>query len=103
MTSTKSELSQVINPSAYPIATSLVPPERRATAVAVRSSWHICIKLSISISYPRKVLESCYGLGLMFGPPLGGILYSLAGFYLPFWFSGVSFTIHQIKKKTLIS
>ena len=29
-------VNQVINPSAYPIATSLVPPERRATAVAVR-------------------------------------------------------------------
>ena len=27
--------TQVINPSAYPIATSLVSPERRATAVAV--------------------------------------------------------------------
>ena len=30
------ETHQVINPSAYPIATSLVSPERRATAVAVR-------------------------------------------------------------------
>ena len=48
-----------------------------------------------------KVLESCYGLGLMFGPPLGGILYSLTGFYLPFWFSGVGFTIHQIPKKNI--
>ena len=37
----------------------------------------------------------------MFGPPLGGILYSLAGFYLPFWFSGVGFTIHQIPKKNI--
>ena len=31
--------TQVINPSAYPIATSLVSPERRATAVAVRIEW----------------------------------------------------------------
>ena len=47
----------------------------------------ICL---VQLELIPQVLESCYGLGLMFGPPLGGCLYSLAGFYLPFWFSGVS-------------
>ena len=103
-------LNQVINPSAYPIATSLLPPERRATAVAVRIScsgrqcrlpFHKVSEACSSSNYEYselvqlvtslQVLESCYGLGLMFGPPLGGCLYSIAGFFLPFWFSGVSF------------
>ena len=49
-----------------------------------------CSTTSNLVSF-LQVLESCYGLGLMFGPPLGGCLYSLAGFFLPFWFSGVGF------------
>ena len=64
-------------------------------AAAVSLSWFtnceymetICL---VQLELIPQVLESCYGLGLMFGPPLGGCLYSLAGFYLPFWFSGVS-------------
>jgi MFS family permease len=58
-----------VSPAAYPLAVGLVPAARRATAVAL--------------------LESCYGVGLMLGPPLGGLLFALAGFMAPFWASGL--------------
>ena len=36
------------------------------------------------------VLESSYGLGLMFGPPLGALTFTLGGFPAPFYLTGVS-------------
>ena len=62
--------------------------EDRVMKFLLRPSWGPNLRLWAS--QKQQVLESCYGLGLMFGPPLGGVLYSLAGFFLPFWFSGVS-------------
>ena len=32
--------------------------------------------------------EACFGVGTMFGPTLGGTLYDLGGFPLPFWVAG---------------
>lgn len=70
----------VATPVAYPMVVGLVPASHKARAVAV--------------------LESCFGVGLMVGPPLGGALYTLGGFYLPFWFCGVS---RILVDKTLFS
>ena len=32
--------------------------------------------------------ESCFGIGTMFGPTIGGFLFDVGGFPLPFWISG---------------
>ena len=35
-----------------------------------------------------SVAEACFGVGTMFGPSVGGFLYEVGGFSLPFWVSG---------------
>ena len=32
--------------------------------------------------------ESCFGIGTMFGPTIGGFLFDVGGFPFPFWISG---------------
>ena len=55
----------VISPASYPLAARQLGEQNKAKALSVA--------------------ESCFGIGLMFGPPLGGALYSVGGFYAPFW------------------
>ena len=55
----------VISPASYPLAARQLGEQNKAKALSVA--------------------ESCFGVGLMFGPPVGGVLYSVGGFYAPFW------------------
>ena len=55
----------IIGPAAYTLATRQMAPEHRSKALAIA--------------------ETAFGSGFMLGPPLGGILYDLGGFYTPFW------------------
>lgn len=41
-------------------------------------------------------LETCFGLGLIAGPTVGGTLYSLGGYYLPFVVLGTFLLITAI-------
>ena len=38
-------------------------------------------------------METCFGLGLMLGPVLGGVLYELRGFYFPFVICGSALVV----------
>ena len=58
----------VIYPASFALAANLLGEQNKAKALAIA--------------------ESSFGIGLMFGPPLGGVLYSLGAFYAPFWFCG---------------
>ena len=57
-----------IAPSSYALAENQVSQEKRGMAIAV--------------------VEACWGIGNVFGPSLGGLLYDLGGFPLPFWVLG---------------
>jgi len=57
-----------VTPAAYPLAGKQVSKENQGKAMAAA--------------------EACFGVGTMFGPSLGGALYDLGGFPLPFWVSG---------------
>ena len=57
-----------VAPASYPLASKQVSKENSGKAIAAA--------------------EACFGVGTMFGPSLGGILYDLGGFPLPFWISG---------------
>ncbi|XP_023343269.1 MFS-type transporter SLC18B1 isoform X2 [Eurytemora carolleeae] len=35
-----------------------------------------------------SLAEACFGVGTMFGPSIGGFLYQIGGFSLPFWIAG---------------
>ena len=43
------------------------------------------------------VAEAFFGVGTMFGPSLGGFLYDAGGFSLPFWVSGVWYSVAFIE------
>ncbi|CAL8093269.1 unnamed protein product [Orchesella dallaii] len=58
---------------------------------AIGSSGYSCALFSIiahefpgSVATAFAVLEACFGVGLIIAPPLGGVLYQLAGYPLPF-------------------
>jgi predicted MFS family arabinose efflux permease len=55
----------IIGPAAYTLATRQMAPHHRSKALAIA--------------------ETAFGSGFMLGPPLGGILFDLGGFYTPFW------------------
>ena len=57
-----------VAPAAYPLAGKQVSKENEGKAIAAA--------------------EALFGVGTMFGPSLGGALYDLGGFPLPFWVSG---------------
>jgi MFS family permease len=55
----------IIGPAAYTLATRQMALKHRSKALAIA--------------------ETAFGSGFMLGPPLGGVLYDLGGFYTPFW------------------
>ncbi|CAG5122705.1 unnamed protein product [Candidula unifasciata] len=56
----------------------------------------------ISNEFPNHIasvfatLETCIGIGLMVGPTIGGALYEVGGFGLPFWVVGVIIIINGL-------
>ena len=59
---------------------------------AVAPSAYVLAGKQVSKKNQGKTLaavEACFGVGTMFGPTVGGCLYDLGGFSLPFWVSGV--------------
>ena len=48
------------------------------------------------------LIEACEGFGLMLGPPLGGFLYELAGFSLPFFIGGALLLICGVAAALLL-
>merc|ERR1719153_244444 len=56
------------NPAAYTLAGKQVGEENKGKAISIA--------------------ESCFGIGTMVGPTVGGGLYEIGGFSLPFWVSG---------------
>ena len=71
-----------VAPAAYPLAGKQVSKENNGKAVAAA--------------------EACFGVGTMFGPSLGGALYDLGGFPLPFWASGALALIVSILSVVLL-
>jgi len=57
-----------MTPSCYALASQQVSKENQGKALSVA--------------------EACFGVGTMFGPSVGGFLYEVGGFSLPFWVSG---------------
>ena len=57
-----------LTPSAFTLAGQQVTEENQGKATALA--------------------ESCFGIGTMFGPTIGGFLFDVGGFPLPFWVSG---------------
>ena len=57
-----------VAPASIPLVSKQVSKENQGKAIAVS--------------------EACFGIGTMFGPTLGGALYDLYGFPMPFWVSG---------------
>ena len=57
-----------LTPAAFTLAPKQVPAQHQGKATALA--------------------ESCFGIGTMFGPTIGGFLFDLGGFPLPFWVSG---------------
>lgn len=47
-----------------------------------------------------SLAEACFGVGTMFGPSIGGFLYQIGGFSLPFWVAGIA--IRNVKILFLI-
>ena len=57
-----------MSPAAFTLAGKQVSPENQGKATALA--------------------ESCFGIGTMFGPSIGGFLFDIGGFPLPFWLFG---------------
>jgi len=66
----------------YPLATKDVPVEKRSTILSV--------------------METMFGLGMMVGPFLGGLLYNIDGFYFPFVICGGSLVICALVSSYLL-
>jgi len=58
----------IVAPTAYPLGSNQVSEANKGKATSI--------------------VESCFGIGTVFGPVLGGFLYDLGGFGFPFWLSG---------------
>ncbi|XP_023337240.1 MFS-type transporter SLC18B1 [Eurytemora carolleeae] len=71
-----------INTAVYPLARSMAPAKYASTAMSC--------------------METSFGLGTMMGPFLGGVLYELGGFYLPFLFCGIMLGLSGIVAGLLI-
>ncbi|ODM98602.1 MFS-type transporter SLC18B1 [Orchesella cincta] len=79
-------LDEISDPTAFFVCSLLL-----RVVEAIGSSGYSCALFSIiakefpgSVATAFAVLEACFGVGLIIAPPLGGVLYQLAGYPLPF-------------------
>ncbi|XP_054166944.1 MFS-type transporter SLC18B1-like [Oppia nitens] len=64
-----------------------------ATAFATSSYSLITYRFSDNSATMFSVMETCFGLGLIVGPVIGGTLYEFGGYSLPFIVLGITLTI----------
>jgi MFS family permease len=67
-----------------------------ASALVTASFTIIACEFPDSVATTFASLETFFGLGLILGPSVGGALFELGGFFLPFAFTGVGLFLISI-------
>ncbi|XP_022253802.1 MFS-type transporter SLC18B1-like [Limulus polyphemus] len=84
------------NPFVY-LAITVRIAEGVGSAAAKTSTYSIIgLQFPSSVATTFSLLETCFGIGLIIGPTLGGALYQVGGYELPFIIAGVALLLDGI-------